>query len=146
MTTTTETRIFVKILFSENGYASLADVRYYRNEMKPDFFVRWRWYFEYRAALLRVKHPKSFIKIESGPYEYVLPEAEYRAKVRNAYLSNKRQYTKALNLLNSIRQNWSELFPIEDNPEWSKVQRKLMYYKLRLEESEKEYNKLFKNG
>jgi len=58
-----ERRVFVKITFNEKGISSLRKTVYFRNDMRADFFQRWRWYFEYRAALLRVKYPKSFIEL-----------------------------------------------------------------------------------
>ena len=140
---TKETRIFVKILFSESGKSALANVYYFRNEMRVDFFQRWKWYFEYRAALLRVKYPKGYIKLETGTYEYVLPEDKYLEKVRNSYLSDKRQLTKFKNQLNAIRKNWNELFPIEENPDWIKVTKKLEWYQSQYEKSKSLYDSVF---
>lgn len=138
-----ETRIFVKILFSESGKSALAEVHYFKNEMRVEFFQKWKWYFEYRAALLRVKFPKAYIKLETGPYEYTLPEDKYRQKVKNQYLSDKRQLTKFQNKLNSISKNWNELFPIEQNPNWKKISEKLEWYKIQYESSKKEYDSVF---
>lgn len=141
----TETRIFVKIIFSESGKSALANVHYFRNEMKVDFFQRWKWYFEYRAALLRVKYPKAFIKYETGPYEYSLPIDIYIKKVKETYLSDKRQLSKFKNKLNAISKNWNELFPIEEHPDYIKVKVKLAYYELRAQKSKKEYDQVFSN-
>lgn len=138
-----ETRIFVKILFSETGKSALGEVHYFRNEMRVEFYQKWKWYFEYRAALLRVKFPKAYIKLETGPYEYVLPEDKYQEKVKNRYLSDKRQLTKFKNQLNSIRKNWNELFPIEENPDWIKVTKRLEWYESKYEFSKKEYDSVF---
>lgn len=140
---TKETRIFVKISFNEKGNSALRKTVYFRNEMRVDFFIRWRWYFEYRAALLRVKHPKAFVELSHGPYEYILPEQEYREKVKNRYLSDKRQLTKFENKLNAIRKNWNELFPIEENPDWIKVTKKLEWYQNQYKSSKNEYEKVF---
>lgn len=138
-----ETRIYVKISFNEKGISALRKTVYFRNEMRVDFFVRWKWYFEYRAALLRVKHPKAFIELNHGPYEYVLPEDKYREKIKNQYLSDKRQLTKFKNKLNSIRENWKELFPIEENPDWIKVTKKLEWYESQYENSKSLYDSVF---
>jgi hypothetical protein len=139
----TETRLFVKIRFSESGYSALATVHYFRNEMKVDFFHRWMWYFKYREALLRVAHPKAFIEFEAGPYQYVLPQHALREKVKNKHLSNKRQLTKFDNQLSKICANWNEIFPIEEHPNWIDVQRKRDYYKQQLQVSAIEYDNLF---
>ena len=138
-----ETRIFVKILFSESGKSALGEVHYFRNEMRVEFFQKWKWYFEYRAALLKVKFPRAYVKLDTGPYEYVLPEDKYRDKIRNNYLSDKRQLTKFKNQLNSIRKNWNELFPIEENPDWIKVTKKLEWYQSQYEKSKSLYDSVF---
>lgn len=138
-----ETRIFVKILFSESGKSALGKVHYFRNEMQVDFFQRWKWYFEYRAALLRVKHPKAFVKLETGPYQYILPENDYREKVKNRYLSDKRQLTRFENKLKQLRKHWNQLFPIEEHPDYIKINAKLKEYSEQLKASELEYNIVF---
>jgi hypothetical protein len=140
---TSETRIFVKILFSENGLSALSTVHYFRNEMKVDFFQRWKWYFEYRAALLRVKYPKAYIALEHGPYEYILPEHEYQQKIRNRYIADKAQLTKFKHKLDSISQNYNQIFPIEEHPDYKKINAKLEEYREQLKASELEYNKVF---
>jgi hypothetical protein len=140
-----EVRNYVKILFSESGIAALHDVRYFKNDMTVMFYMKWKWYFEYRAALLKVQHPKALVEYRTGPYEYVLPDDEYKMKVKNHYLSNKRQQSKFKNKINLIRKNWSELFPIEEHPDWKKVNDKLNYYKEQFELSKKEYDLVFSN-
>lgn len=138
-----ETRIWVKITFNEKGISALQQCVYFRNEMSVEFFQRWKWFFEYRAALLRVKHPKAYISYRHSPYEYVLPEDKYREKVRNRYLADKRLLTKFQNRLNAVRENWNELFPIEENPEWNKVVEKMNYYQEQLRKSKEEYELVF---
>lgn len=143
---TKEIRIYVKILFSQKGLSALSTVYYFRNEMKVDFFVRWKWYFQYREALLRVKYPKAYIHLEQGPYEYILPEHEYKQKIRNRYIADKAQLTKFKNKLKSLSKNWNQLFPIEEHPDYKKISAKLEEYTNQLKESEIEYNKFFKTN
>ena len=138
-----EFRIFVKILFAESGTAAMAEVHYFRNDMTVPFYQKWRWYFEYRAALLRVKYPKSFIGYEQGSYIYELPENMYKDKVKNIYFSNKRQFCKFNNRLNALKQNWNEIFPIEEHPDYIKIMDKKAYYQKQLNESKKLYDSLF---
>lgn len=142
--TKVETRIYVKIMYGEKS-RSMANVHYYRNEMTLEFFNRWEWYFEYRAALLKVKYPKSYVQLFRGPYEYELPEDLYLKKVQNRYLSDKRQLTKFNNKLEDIRNRWNELFPIEDHPDWIKVMTKLKDYQESFEQSKLEYESVFIN-
>lgn len=139
-----EIRIYVKIRFSEKNISALSEVVYYRNEMTVEFFQKWKWYFEYRSALLRVKYPHGFIDYTHGSYEYILPEDKYRTKVKNQYLSDKRQLSKFNNKLKNIRDNWNELFPLEQNPHWKKIEEKRTYYEIQFETSKKEYEEIFK--
>jgi hypothetical protein len=111
--------------------------------MKVHFFQRWKWYFEYRAALLRVKHPKAFIELKHGPYEYILPEHEYKQKIKNRYIADKSHLTKFKNKLYSICENYDQLFPIEEHPDYKKFNAKLEEYREQLKASELEYNKVF---
>lgn len=143
---TKETRMFVKILFSESGKSALANVYYFRNEMRVDFFQRWKWYFEYRAALLRVKYPKAFIQLSHGPYMYQYPEDLYKVKVRNRYRSDKTQLTKLNNMIVAVQKNWNELFPIEENPNYTKLMDKYNYYKKQVEISQAEYDSVFSSN
>ena len=98
---------------------------YFRNDMSNEFFNRWQWYFEYRAALLKVQNPKSKITYEVGAYEKILPAIEYEMKLKNIIKSRKSKLTEFGCKLDFAVKNWNELFPIEQNPYWSKVQAKL---------------------
>lgn len=139
----TEIRIFAKILHSKKQSRALAKVVYFRNEMTVEFFNRWRWFFEYRAALIRVQNPKAYTSFEYGPYDYQLPEDVYKAKVKNQYFSDKRQLTKFKSKLTEIQQNWNELFPLEEHPDYIRVQKKLEYLQRNLEISRREYDQVF---
>lgn len=138
-----EKRFYVKISFNEKGYAALKETVYFRNEMTIDFFLKWKWYFEYRVALIRVKNPRSFIELSYEPYEYILPKDKYKEKVKSNYISAKRKLTKFINKLTIIQENWNELFPIEEHPDWIKINEKLEYYQKQLKISKSEYDLYF---
>jgi len=135
----TETRVYVRIRFTTGKYQPLAKDHYFRNEMTPDFYLRWQWYFKYRVALLRIKHPRAYIEYQCGPYEYQLPEDKFKQKVRSQYLSDQRQLTKLYNKIQYARDNWNELFPIEENPLWGKVIEKQKKYEAQIEASKQQY-------
>lgn len=101
------------------------DQVYFKNDLTNDFFRRWQWYFEYRAALIKVQNPKSRIRFEVGAYDFVLPEDSYRVKLKNILIKRKAQVTEFKCKIENARKNWNELFPIEENPHWRKVQDKL---------------------
>lgn len=137
----TERRLFVKIRFNKDSrYVALAETVYFRNDMDVDFFMRWKWFFEYRAALLRVQNPRAFVELTHGSYVYVFPEDEYKEKVNNLLLAAKRNLTKFKRQIDEARNNWNEFFPIEDHPKWKKVQDKLQYYEERVKNLSDEYD------
>ena len=57
--------IAARILVYNGLYAE--KVIYLRSGMDVDFAVRWRWYFDYLAALIKVHHPKRKVELYVGP-------------------------------------------------------------------------------
>lgn len=41
----------------------VGEVVYYRADLKMSLALRWNWYFEYLAALVKVKHPKRKVNL-----------------------------------------------------------------------------------
>jgi hypothetical protein len=87
--------------------------------------MRWKWYFDYQAALLKVANPKQ--DIEMRIYDYIIiPQEEIDAKrLRNKIIANKGKLTAAHNKIKAIHQRmdaaklrWNQLFPIEESPAW----------------------------
>lgn len=128
-----EIRLYVKILFSKSGSRALCETAYFRDDMSVQFYDRWRWYFEYRAALLKVKHPKSYVQLNQGNYEYVLPDDELRIKLENKIRAAKCKITEFNRKLKKLIDSWSELFPIEEHPDYSKISGRLNWYKENLQ-------------
>ena len=64
-----ENTTIVKITISnERLYNHVDDVIYYRSGMSVDFAIRWRWFFDYLTARVKVAHPRQNVKcvITSG--------------------------------------------------------------------------------
>lgn len=77
-------KCIVKIAVSSNtDYFHIDDVVYYRSGMSPDFVTRWLWYFEYLAALVKVKNPRRKVEFVRGPQDILLGKEwhEYRRSV-----------------------------------------------------------------
>ena len=54
-----ENKTIAKITIStERLYDHVEDVIYYRSGMSVDQAIRWRWYFEYLAAIVKIRHPR----------------------------------------------------------------------------------------
>lgn len=71
------------------------EVVYYRRQMSLDFFIRWMWYFEYLAALVKVHNPHRRVELYAGSDEY-LPEKEEIEKKAKSLLSRKLGQIKRL--------------------------------------------------
>lgn len=140
-----EIRLYVKILFSKSGSQSLRETAYFRNDMTVQFYERWRWYFEYRAALLKVKYPKSFVQLNQGNYEYTLPVEELYKKLDNKIRGAKGKITELERKRNELQANWRELFPIEQHPDWPRLLNKIEAYNCKLQELINEKNTLSTN-
>lgn len=85
--------------------------------------TKWKWYFEYRYALLRIKYPKNLIN--KGSYDYDAPADIKLVNLKNRISAKKRKITEIANKLQLARDNWTELFPIEENEFFIKAVGKL---------------------
>lgn len=99
--------------------------------------IKWRWYFEYRAALLKVKYPRHQVELYSGTMEPSKVQLE-RIK-RNQEIARKGRITKLKNkivkielAIKSMRENWNELFPVEAHPDYNLLERILKNEKNKL--------------
>ena len=128
-----ERRFYAKVVIGSPIYKTV----YYRNDMKPGFFFRWKWYFDYRAALAKVQNPKININYSTGHYEHVLPRDDYKQKIRNKYIGAKANVTKARRNLQRMKDNWSQLFPIEEHPNYPKMLERLQYHENKFNEYQK---------
>lgn len=71
------------------------DVVYYRSGMSVDFAIRWNWYFEYLAALIKVRNPKRSVFMYGGRQDILLGKDwhDYR---RNVLLRSRQRKLKQL--------------------------------------------------
>ena len=113
-----ERRFVVRIWI---GDKPLNEQVYFRKDMTYAFFMKWKWYFEYRAALLKVKNPKTPVELYITSYEYELPRDIYEKRLKSIIKSRKGSLTTFNRKLDSAKKNWNSLFPIENDPNYCKV-------------------------
>lgn len=70
-----------KVIYSSKGFT-------FKN------FVKWQWYFRYRAALFQIENPKLCVSIQQSSYEYVEPIDKDIQSIRNKIAARKRMITK----------------------------------------------------
>ena len=88
-----DAEFFVKINLYD-GY-HVDKVVYYRRYMDIEFILRWRWYFEYLSARLKVAHPRDRIELVCGRIDLLSPK-EYAEKKSQNLLRAKRGLVKKL--------------------------------------------------
>lgn len=68
---------------------------YYRRQMSLDLFIRWQWYFEYLAALVKVHNPHRRVELIAGNDEWLTEEEEIEKRAKSL-LSRKLAQIKKL--------------------------------------------------
>ena len=114
-----ENRFYVKI---DAGPQAGGNPCVYHNKDFPfELFMKWKWYFDYRAALYKVQHPKHHVDLMTGSYAYLPPAEEVVRNMKNKIIGKKRVISKYRNKIQMAKNEWSELFPIEDYPLYQKA-------------------------
>ena len=81
-------KIFVKISISYNYYGSIDEVIYFRYGIDINTFSRWKWYFEYLVAKIKINYPKSKVFFEYGEQNLIFGN-EYILKKKKDLLIRK---------------------------------------------------------
>ena len=81
-------KIFVKICISYIYYGSIDEVIYFRYGIDINTFSRWKWYFEYLVAKIKINYPKSKIFFEYGEQNLIFGN-EYILKKKKDLLKRK---------------------------------------------------------
>ena len=129
-----ESRFVVRI---KTGAKPSQEQVYFRNDMTYEFMKKWEWYFEYRAALLRVENPKIKLEFSIVRYDYELPSDIYETRLKNIIKSRRGNLTKYKNKIAKTKEKYeqSSLFPIKSDPKYYKVKNKLERLESELEKA-----------
>lgn len=96
MSIETSSKCVVKISISnEINYHHIEEVIYYRTGMSPDFVIRWLWYFEYLAALVKVNNPRRRVEFYKGP-QNIMVGNEWHEHRRATLLKSRQSKLKKL--------------------------------------------------
>ena len=118
------------------------DKIYFRlwKDLPWSLMCKYKWYFEYRAALLKVNYPKYKVDHTWGKYE---KKGKSRMQHFNTkYAAAKGQVTKLENQIAKAELSWNKLFPIKDDPIYNKYLKKLSDKKSELLAIEKDIENL----
>lgn len=117
----------------DNGYPSGNVIKFIKWEnLTFELFCKYKWYFEYRYALLRVQHPR--VLIENNQFKRELNEKEKTDFLKNKIIGKKRTITKYKNRLSIYELNWNSLFPIKDDETYKKALEKIARLETELKE------------
>lgn len=109
------------------------------DDLPPELSVRWKWYFVYRAALMQVKYPKYRVEHRWGTEPAIPKEISWKTGMKNRIKGIKGNLTEKKNKLKRAREEWDELFPIEQDPNYPKVINKIKKLERDLQEAIDEY-------
>lgn len=140
MASVNEKRFFVKI--EAGPKAGGNPCTYHNNGFPFPVFTKWKWYFEYRAALLKVNNPRHTVTLLTGSYDYIPPRDVVMKELKNKLAGKKRTISKYTNLLALAEKHWDKLFPISEDVLYIKAADKINRLKKELEQLEiqwKEY-------
>ena len=96
---------------------------------------KWGWYFKYRAALAQVQYPRWDVQFSWGSCEAT--GAQLARHRRNVVRAKKAKITEYENKMRRWKAEWTQLFPIEEQPFWAKAAAKIERTRLELAEAEK---------
>lgn len=107
MITVSEPIMVIKIDISMEHYRNIVeDVVYYRSDLRMNQTLRWQWYFEYLAAIVKVRNPhrKVRLRIARKPDDLKLGQQYIDEKSKSLLRAKRAQIKKLQN------QNSTDLF------------------------------------
>lgn len=111
---------------------------YHRVDLPFEVICKWKWYFEYRAALYKVKNPRHVVELTTGSYDFIPTIDQEKKRLRDKIIGKKATITKYENLLQKAKDTWNLLFPIEDDLHYKKCVLKIDKLKCELTLLEKD--------
>lgn len=87
--------ICVKITVYKGCYAD--KVVYYRGQISIDMLEKWRWYFEYLAARIKVKHTRRKVELTICPQTLPLGDEYVQEKIKNLLRHRRAKLQKLIN-------------------------------------------------
>jgi len=133
-----EKRFFVKICAGPKAGGN--PVIYHKTAMRFELFIKWKWYFDYRAALYKVQNPRHYVELISGGYDYIPPKDRALKSLKNRIAAKKAAITKYDRLLKLAEVEGSrELFPIQESLLYQRAVDKIEKLKAELSDQEAEF-------
>jgi len=107
--------------------------------------VKYDWYFKYRAALLQVQHPRWQIQIKSSSEPAKDGALIRKNHFKNTISAKKRKITELNNEMRKLKENWNELFPIEEHVKYLPTVNKIKELECELRQIQVSFSTEFPN-
>lgn len=106
------------------------------------WLTKWRWYFDYRAALLKVQYPKYHVDVFWGAFDSQIETDVAKVKkirLKKDLTTAKRMKTTYFNAIEKYKEEQSKLLiPDWENSKYLKALKKLDFYTNKVESITKE--------
>lgn len=136
----TEKRFCIKIIAGSKPGGN--ECVYFNKDFTFEQLCKWKWFFNYRAALIQVGSPKWKVDLTTSSYDYLPPIDELTITLRNKIVAKKRKITEVKNKIHFLKTNWDELFSYEEYPNYIKAMDKLKRIEDELLFLNAEFNKI----
>ncbi len=98
---------------------------YFSKGFTFDSYMRWKWYLDYRAALIKVQHPRWWVDVITGKTPYIPTDVEQLKRLNDKITGKRRTISMYRNRINEAREKWTELFPLEDRADYKRAMIKI---------------------
>lgn len=126
------------VLHHSTGHCAQRDTVYYNKGFRFQCFMKWKWYFRYRAALFQVQNPKWCVELVTFDYEMKSTNMQIEKRRKDIIAARRRKLTIAKNRLAEYKNTYKGLFPLSEDPDYIKSLQIVTNYEARLNEAEDE--------
>lgn len=112
-----------------------------------EVLIKWRWYFDYRAALYKVQNPRKYVEIKAGweSLEAIDPIAHKKLRLSRQITACKGKVTEWIRKVEravEMMGQRSPLFPVENDPAYQAAMAKVGAKRQELAELQVQYQEL----
>lgn len=130
-------------LHRQQHYGSEPTVMHHWKDFPFHIFMKWQWYFRYRAALIQVANPKLFVELRTFSYTYVPTFEEERKRAKDRLTAKKAKVTSWHKKVAAYRASWTYLFPVDDDADFIAALAKVKKAEDELTDMQQEYDTLY---
>ena len=123
-------RFYCKILAGKNAGGN--PCVYFNKGFTFQQFNKWKWYFEYLAALIKVQNPKWHVEANFGNYDWLPPIEQRIIDLKNKIAGKRREITKWTKAIEQCDKPWlvkaglfTDDYPLDKDEDYIRYQKAL---------------------